>query len=484
LLNFLILAGGGGTRLWPLSRQDYPKQFQSLDPEQQGLSSLLLDTLARLKPEINQTNIHLLTSADLATATEAALRHAGLTHLTRHIIAEPLRRNTAPAIALAAQRVAEQAGWLPATPIDLSEQIICVLPADHSITDKNRFYQQLLDASELAKDGTIVTLGITPNRPETGYGYIEADQPIAGRPGMPVKQFVEKPDAQTAQVYVDSGRFFWNAGIFVLSIGTLMASLQQHAPDIYTLVSQGYEQGLSQFASMPNISFDYAVMEKATKVAVIPLDNQWSDIGSWDSAFDGVVADGFGNKVAASQSPQTAPVLWDSRHNHVWTNSGRTIALLGVNHVTVVDTPDATLICQKGTAQDVRYIVQELTQQHSSTLSTSRLMAYPWGQVETLSAGSDQYPLYRVALNAGELLYLTMNQDTLSLTVTAGQLMLQNPSPQTVKAGQTMAPGSSPVMVKPLEPTQLIVIGALPVIVPGIDDAHTLKQAAMAVMER
>jgi mannose-1-phosphate guanylyltransferase / mannose-6-phosphate isomerase len=453
-VHILILSGGGGTRLWPLSRHDLPKQFHALRPSElaEPASSLLLDTLQRLKETESDTleKVYLVTGADLVPPLSQGLEHAGFSHLTNNIIVEPVRRNTAPAIALAAALVTERDALTPA-----SQRVLCILPADHAIEDAFDFRAQLKKAKKLAEQGYIVTLGVKPDRPETGYGYIEVESGHSPDDGwMPVKRFVEKPDVITAEQYVASGQFFWNAGIFVLSVETLQTALAQHAPAVNAIVRQGYQLALAQFADMPNISFDYAVMEKAEKVAVIPLTSGWSDIGSWDSAFaQHATPDDNHNAIATLK----LPYLWQSLNNQVWSNTHRTLALVGVSQIAIIDTPDATLIYQKGQAQAVRHLVEQLTAANDRALNVSPIHRFPWGQLEVLVPHQEQQlATYLITLKCHQTVDINRAQGTVSLTIIAGQLhtlgnvvlssgsVMQSPSNQpshktTVTVSQDMA---------------------------------------------
>ncbi|HEY9744736.1 MAG TPA: sugar phosphate nucleotidyltransferase [Oculatellaceae cyanobacterium] len=416
-MKFLILAGGGGTRLWPLSRQLWPKQFLNLNPEREN-ESLLLGTIQRiLDGDCSPDDIFIVTEAGLYLQTLRHLQHAGLGNLAGNVICEPQRKNTAPAIAMAMTYIQENCICEP-------DEVLAILPADHQIGDSLGFNAHLRQAEKLAQQGFVVTLGVPPRYPETGYGYIEVEQDYQSAAWMPIKRFVEKPGPKQAERYVQSGRFLWNAGIFVLSMPSLQSALEKFAPDIYHIVRQGYAQAALDFAKMPEISFDYAVMEKVDNAAVIPLQVAWSDLGSWDSVFDTLKTDEGGNAEVGGKTLQIA-----SGGNLIWNQSERLIAALGVSDLMVVDTPDVLLLARRGESQRVRELVGRLEEMSPSPMPARQNFA--WGSVRLLNWHHqvNETPIYQLKLNSQTTIYMKGDQNLAGILLVDGELFSEKGRP-------------------------------------------------------
>ena len=374
----VILSGGSGTRLWPLSRSMYPKQFiRSFNGQS---SSFLGETLKRLSNGTRFGAPILLCNNDHRFLVREELERAGLT--ARAIILEPVARNTAPAIAVAALTA------MAANP----EAIIAVMPSDHIVADSDAFVAAVETAAEIASDGRLVLFGIIPNEAHTGYGYIKKGSALAGENGaFAVAAFTEKPDGATAARYIASGDYLWNSGIFVLSAATFLDELNRHAPDVLAAARAAYAQRTDDlgferlapvpFASSPNISIDYAVMEHTDKAAVLPIEVGWNDIGSWTSLWEIAERDEKGNYARGDA------LLEDTSNCYVHSEKSL-VSTLGVENLVIVDTPDALLVADRGRAQDVGRIVQRLKQsnrkEHEQHLRNYR----PWGFFETLSLGA------------------------------------------------------------------------------------------------
>lgn len=344
----VILAGGSGTRFWPLSRTRKPKQ---LIPLLAGRNTLEI-TVERLLPLIPAERLMVVTNRQQAADVATTLKN----HLAaEQIIAEPRGRNTAPAVALAAELLRARAG---------EDAIMMVFPADHYIGDRQRFHRHLTRAAECAADNHLVTLGIKPNRPETGYGYIQAGPPLPPSAATPdlaahkVERFVEKPDYRTAAAYLMDGGFFWNSGIFIWRVGSILREIAEHAPDIHralvkfarTRSRNNLETALEEFyRQIDAVSIDIAIIEKSRHVAVVPADFPWSDLGSWDSLEELKLS-------PFAEQPLVIDV--EASDNTVYTR--KLTALVEVENLLVVETDDALLICRKGSSQRVREVVAEL----------------------------------------------------------------------------------------------------------------------------
>jgi mannose-1-phosphate guanylyltransferase len=342
----VIMAGGRGTRFWPLSRTHMPKQLLPLG----GDNSLLRETYERLEPLVGADRILVITSGSLAEPTRAQLPELP----PENIITEPVGRNTAPCAVL---------GMAVAAKIDPSAPV-ALLPADHFIPDQDVFRNQLSQAFELVSHKkTVVTFGIRPNRPETGYGYIETEDLVDSAGFRSGLRFVEKPDLQTAAEYLTSGRFFWNSGIFIWNPDFFATSSREFVPVICDLMApvagtfgtDGFSQALDiAYDNCPADSIDYAVMEKLPGFTLTEARFTWSDLGSWDSWGELAPSMGDGNRGKG----QILAV--DSANNILMGGEGRTIAMVGVEDLIVVDTPDALLICRKADAQRIKEVISHL----------------------------------------------------------------------------------------------------------------------------
>ncbi len=358
----VIMAGGSGTRFWPVSRTHRPKQFLALVGER----SLLRQTYDRAAAMSGEPNVYVAAGAAHRDMVMQALPGFD----PRRLITEPCARNTAPCVGLAALRLKR---------VD-PDAVMVVSPADHVYTNPEALRQAMeLAVAAAAAGPALVTLGITPSRPETGYGYIEMGAELGGRgsagaapPGVRrAVCFVEKPDAATAAGYLSSGRFLWNSGVFAWKVSSILRQIEICAPDLWldlkaidaALGRPDEERVIAQtFASMASISIDYAVMEKAQEVLVVPVDPGWSDVGSWDAASELHATDAAGNAFAGDAGAADYVLDVGSRDCFVYASGGsdRLIALVGVEDLIVVDAGDALLICRKGDSQSVRAVVEAL----------------------------------------------------------------------------------------------------------------------------
>lgn len=349
----LVLAGGSGTRFWPASRKSRPKQVLGMGPDPS--LPLIGHTLRRVADLCPAQHMLVATGEALVDVTREALPHLD----EASFIAEPVAKNTAPCIAWGAQVIARRD----------PDAVVMVLPSDHHIEDEVEFRRILGLALETARSGTITTVGIEPTRPETGYGYIEAERQHA--PGvLAVSRFVEKPDLPTAERYVASGKHFWNSGMFFFRAQDMLRAVEQHLPAVHAalqLIAEAAPRGpeaereatARAFAQMPSISIDHGIMEKLDSLAVVPGSFGWSDLGSWHSIWE------LGKRDHADNVGPDDSVFIDAHRNLIedlrTNKSVRTVALLGVSDLCVVETDDAVLIMPRQRAQDVRAVVEELT---------------------------------------------------------------------------------------------------------------------------
>jgi mannose-1-phosphate guanylyltransferase/mannose-6-phosphate isomerase len=372
----VVLSGGSGTRLWPLSRSQYPKQFiRSLN----GMAeSFLGATLGRLKQDHGIAPPILLCNNDHRFLVQDELERAGITAAT--IILEPVARNTAPAIAVAALFVAQQT----------SDGILVVMPSDHQIEDEANFAEAIQRAARVAATGKLVLFGIQPDSAHTGFGYIKKGASLEGFAGaaFEVAAFCEKPDANVAASYLEAGGYFWNSGIFALDAGVFLEELALHAPAVLKAAREALahaEPDLqflrlneAAFAQAPNISIDYAVMEKTKSAAMLPIDVGWNDVGTWSALWETSERDSDGNVIRGDA------ILEDSRNCYVHSQKAL-VSTIGVDDLVIVHTPDALLVADKSRTEDVGKIVDRLRQsnrrEHEQHLRNHR----PWGYFETLN---------------------------------------------------------------------------------------------------
>ncbi len=397
-INPIILSGGAGTRLWPVSRKAHPKPFMTLvDGE-----SLAEKTFRRAMAVADGGEIITVTSRDYYFYTRDLYNRMVGDESQHPFLLEPVGRNTAPAIALAALHLQAVSG---------PESIMLVLPADHLIKDQNGFQVAVREAAALAQQGYLVTFGIHPTQPETGYGYIRRGAAIAGSRGHEVAAFVEKPDAATALAYVTSGEYEWNSGMFAFTAQAYLQALSEHAPDIHEAAQQCWD-GMDQnkqpleipqelFEQCPSISIDYAVMEKAKNTAVVGADIGWSDIGSWKAISELYESDAAGNRI------QGKAVLVESHDCFVQSNK-RLIAAVGVRDLVIVDTGDAVLVAHRDHAQDVKEVVNQLTSLEHESAVYHQTVHRPWGSYSILE-DADDCKVKRLVVKPGQVLSLQMH---------------------------------------------------------------------------
>ncbi len=391
----VILCGGNGTRLWPLSRESYPKQFLNLVHE----LTLLQDTVTRLQglPELAPSLVVCNDEHRFMVAEQ--LRHLGVA--PGAVILEPVGRNTAPAAAVAALH-ATAAGEDP---------LLLVLPADHVIRDPVAFRAAVAGGLEQAGAGRLVTFGIVPEAPETGYGYIKAGDSLEGGRLYVVERFVEKPDAATAQGYLDAGGYFWNSGMFLFRASRYLEELERLAPEMLAACRRALAQGRGDldflrleresFQCCPADSIDYAVMERTDDAAVVPLSAGWSDVGSWSALWEVGERDEAGNVVHGDV------VSVDSRNCYV-RSEGRLVATVGLDDLVVVETADAVLVAHKDRVQEVKQVVDRLKREGRSQGRSHRKIYRPWGCYDSIDT-EKRFQVKRITVAPGATLSLQMH---------------------------------------------------------------------------
>ena len=389
----VILSGGSGTRLWPLSRQAYPKQFLALA----GEDSMLQATWQRVA-ELASAAPLVVANEDHRFMVAEQLRELGCTPAA--IVLEPVGRNTAPAIAVAA---------LQAT-ADGTDPLLLVLPSDHVIADAAGFRAAVAAATPAAQNGKLVTFGIVPTAAETGYGYIQA---VAGgdAPVRAVARFVEKPDAATAAQYLASGQYFWNSGMFLFQASRYLAELERHAPAMLAACRKAFAAAArdadfvrldkAAFAACPSDSIDYAVMEKTADAAVLPIDVGWNDVGSWSALWEVAQQDGDGN------THHGDVIALDCRDTLAW-GDRRLVAMIGLRDIVVVDSDDALLVAHKDHVQEVKEVVARLKAEGRSESNLHRKVYRPWGAYDSIDMG-ERFQVKRITVNPGAALSLQMH---------------------------------------------------------------------------
>lgn len=391
----VILSGGSGTRLWPLSRKQYPKQYLPLV----GENTMLQETILRLKGLKNLTDPIIVCNVDHRFLVAEQCQQIGINSPT--ILLEPTGKNTAPAIAVAALQVLK----------DLKNTLLLVLSADHAIQDTKAFHSAIEIALQRAQEGKMVTFGIIPTEANTGYGYIKFPQNVTASI-YKVERFVEKPDLKTAESYLKKGNYLWNSGMFVFRTDSLIDELSIYADDVIKVARNAVDHAVKDldfirlnaqaFESFSNISIDCALMEKSNNVVVVPLDAGWSDVGSWEALHSIGAKDDSGNVVNGNA------IIQEVSDSYIRA-SNRMVVAIGVKGLVVVDTPNAILISAKDQAQEVKSIVDQLQRQNKDEGSYHRKVYRPWGWYDSVESGKS-FQVKRLHVNPGAKLSLQMHR--------------------------------------------------------------------------
>ncbi|HRO36425.1 mannose-1-phosphate guanylyltransferase/mannose-6-phosphate isomerase [Thauera sp.] len=403
-IKSVILSGGSGTRLWPASRESYPKQLLPLTGER----SLLQETALRLKDfpggEVDPRPL-VVTNEEYRFIIAEQLRQIGVR--SPQIVLEPVGRNTAPALTLAALAAAEE-----------GDPILLVMPADHVITEQPAFQHAIAVGAKAAAKGALVTFGILPDRAETGYGYIRSGEALTdGEGARALLEFVEKPDRATAEAYVASGAYYWNSGIFMMKASVWLAAIRRFAPEMAAACAAAVAActhdadfirlDTAAFERSPSDSIDYAVMEKLAEApelgqgVVVPLSAGWSDVGAWDALWAVSAKDGEGNAARGE-------VLFEACRNTLVHAGSRLVAAVGCEDMVVVETPDAVMVAHKDRTQDVKKVVARLKAEGRTLTQSHRKVYRPWGWYDSIDAG-ERFQVKRIVVNPGAKLSLQMH---------------------------------------------------------------------------
>jgi mannose-1-phosphate guanylyltransferase/mannose-6-phosphate isomerase len=392
----VILSGGSGTRLWPLSRELYPKQLLSLV----GKGTMLQETLARLNGLEHVSAPVVVCNENHRFLVAEQLRQVKTS--ASAILLEPVARNTAPAVAVAALAA------LHGVKRD-EDPVLLILPADHVIRDVAAFQAAVQLGIKSAESGQLVTFGVVPAKPETGYGYIRRSE--GSGPVYPVAEFVEKPNFATAQEYVSSGRYYWNSGMFMFRARVFLEELRLYAPAMHDACVKAFDASrhdldftrlpVAEFSASPSDSIDYAVMEKTKKAVVVPLDAGWSDVGSWSALHEAIPADAQGNVTIGD-------VLVSDSHGCYLHSSSRLVATVGLQDHVVIETKDAVMVAPRDRVQDVKNLVNELKKQGRYETSLHREVFRPWGSYDSIDSG-ERFQVKRLVVNPGASLSLQLH---------------------------------------------------------------------------
>ena len=451
-MHAVIIAGGSGTRFWPKSRENLPKQLLNIS----GQETLIQNTVGRISSIISAENIWVITNEQHAFETCYQLKKMGFP--PSQLLTEPIARNTAAAIGYSAKILSQRN----------PDAIMAVFPADHVITTIEPFLKLLKQAETIANENHLVTLGIKPTSPETGYGYIKQGKAIEEN-SFKVDRFIEKPDKLTAEKYLKEGSYYWNSGIFVWKVSTLLNEISLYLPKLHEQLEEltsntapikgkyPYqklsESGKKIFHSLESVSIDHGVMEKSNKVAVLPADIEWNDVGTWTSLAEISKNDSHGNVISGN-------VVSIENNNSIFQAENRLVAALGLKNIIVVDTPDALLVCAKERAQDIKKIVEKIKLEKRPEVRATTSETRPWGSYTILHKETN-YLVKRIEVLPGESLSLQSHDHRSEhWTVVSGVAQVQiGETSQTLNANQfvEIPKGAKHRLTNPDETTLIII---------------------------
>ena len=402
-LYCLVLAGGRGTRLWPLSRESMPKQFLRIS----GDDSLLLGTLKRAARLVAPENIQVVLEEKQLPLIKQSLQSTDFPEKIK-IITEPVGRNTAPAILLGTLGIVSQN----------EDAVIMVLPSDHVVGDDENFRDHVRRAVSLAEDDYIVSFGITPSAPETGYGYIEGGEPL-GDGGLRIKRFVEKPDAETAREYLLSGNFFWNSGMFVFRAQTMIDEYEILCPEVYEPVREAFHREIDKdiYISLPSIPVDRAVMERTSRGAVVPSSFSWSDMGSWRLFYEFFPKDSEGNVLEGD-------VILKDTEDSIVKSGSRLVCVSGLRNVAVIETKDAVFVSDLDRSSEAGGVAKELRERGRDEADRPEVVHYPWGSREEIQKGELSRVTKTTVFPGKSARMENVSSQTLRLLVLEGQALI------------------------------------------------------------
>lgn len=385
-MKIIVLAGGGGSRLFPLSRKCFPKQFLKLEDEK----SLLAHTVERFLGFVEASDIIVVTNKDYLYHVQHELSCCNAQ--SAHILLEPVAKNTAPAIALAAKYCEDVLACA-------EDEVLFVAAADHVIREQELFTACMRKAAAAAQKKALIVFGIKPDKPETGYGYIEAGR--AENDIYEVHSFKEKPELPVAEKYVAAGNYYWNSGMFAFTLGFMFAEMKKYQPDIIRLLDGSYEKAVKNFDDMPNISIDYAIAEKTRQVKMVPLTCYWNDIGSWDAMYDILAKDEDGNALKGD-------CMTIDCSNSLFVGRDRLIAGIGVDDLLLVETDDVIVVAKKGESQKVKNVVESLKKRGRKEAEEHTTLYRSWGSTSVLGEGKN-YRMKKIQVNPGKKMSLHLH---------------------------------------------------------------------------